>query len=846
MIKNLLELTKLLVLKNIKQERFLTLLSIIGISLGIGLFVGVKVASDRAISSFEKSIKGTSPYANYEVFDISGIDFNEQIYKEIRNFEEESFPVLKTFGYLPDSKDTIDINGIYSVKAFRYLDLQITTQIDLENFYVEDNGVIITKEFAERYSLKKGGILKALVYDKEYLLKIVGIIDSKSILTNTVIMDIGNFQEYFDKTGYLTRIDIKTDEKTANNIKSILPFNLKIEKKEHIFKNHKAIISSFRYNLQFISLIAILVGIFLLYNTVFISVVKRRTDIGILRGLGADKKTIVMLFILQGLILGVVGSLFGICFGQLSAYFSVIAVEKTISTMYSTISISDYLITKNDAFLALLLGIAVSIIASLIPSYEASKIRPNETSREGSFEGKYKVYHKAFLFTGFCFSLTGLILSLTDYIYTPFEFPVFTYVGILFIIIGFTFFSPSYLYFLLKAIQKPLEKIFRITGRLTIGDMRGNNYRFSVALMSVAISSALIIALLTLIFSLRTSLERWINQYIVADIYIKPASCKSNYCFYPISEEIIEMVKSFPEVAGVDKFRALYLDFRGKKIIGGFADIKVKRKYSRKRYFEKEYDETLKEMEGNELVAGISDYLSIKYGLRKGDLIKLQTPSGEVAFRINDVSSSYSTTTGYIYIDRKWLKNFWGIDDSTQFSVYVKNGVNIDRFIDKLRDKLLPYYSLEIMNNEELRKKIMDIFNKSFAITYAIELISIIVSLIGIINILLALVLERKREISIFRYLGGDWKQIQNNLILSAGIIAVAGIVLGFILGSIISILFIQVVNKISFGWEINFKIPFLYLLLVTLILFLTTLFAGFLPSKVARKIDPKRFISFE
>jgi putative ABC transport system permease protein len=846
MNKNFLKLIKLLVLKNIKQEKFLTFLSIIGIALGIGLFVSIKVASDRAISSFESDIRAMSPYAKYEVFDISGIDFNEQIYKEIIELEEESFPVLKTFGYIPDLKETVDINGIYSVKAFRFLNLPLDKKIDIESFFRELNAILITKKFAKRYSLQKGDILRPLVYDREYTLKVVDIIDSNSIITNTVIMDIGNFQEYFNKIGHLTRIDIATDEKTADNIKNILPFNLKIEKKEEIFKNQKSLIASFRYNLQFISLVAILVGIFLLYNTVFISVVKRRTEIGILRGLGADKKTIVMLFIIQGMVVGFIGSVIGISLGQLAAYFSVIAVEKTISTMYSTISISDYMITKNDAFMALLLGMLVSLVASAIPSYEASKIRPNETSREGSFEGKYKGYWKIFAAIGILFVLSGFILSYIDYIYTPFDFPIFAYLGILFIIAGFTFISPFYLSVILRAIKKPSEKIFRSTGKITLGDMRGNNYRFSVALMSVAISSALIIALLTLIFSLRASLERWINQYIVADVYIKPASCKSNYCFYPMSEEVVEMVRSFPEVAGVDKFRALQLKLFGKKVIAGFADIEVKRKYSVKRYFDREYDEILKEMESNEKVAGISDYLSIKYGLKKNDFIELDTHGGKEGFRINDISSSYPTTSGYIYIDRKWLKKFWGLDDTTQFSVYVKDGVDIDKFIHKLKERLLPFYSLEIMNNQELRQKIMGIFNKSFAITYAIELISIIVSLIGVINTLLALVFERKREISIIRYLGGSWKQIQNTLIFSAGIVGITGIFLGTILGPLISAIFIHVVNKISFGWEIHFQIPFFYLSVITLILFLTTLFAGFLPSKVARKIDPKRFISFE
>lgn len=840
-----LRLFKILILRNIREERFLTFLSIIGIALGIGLFTAVKVASDRAIASFESDIKGINPMVNYEILDTSGIDFNEEIYKNVRDVEDDSSPVLKTFGYIPRFKETIDIVGIYSVKALRFFNISPHT-FNRENFYRELNGIIVTKKFADRHDLKKGDELNPLVYDRQYPLKIVDILDTDSLIANMVIMDIGNFQEYFKKEGILTRIDIIADEKTAEEISTILPYNLRIEKKEIIFKNQKSLIASFRYNLQFVSLIAILVGIFLLYSTVFISVVKRRTEIGILRSLGTDRKTVVLLFTIQGALLGFIGSVIGILLGQIAAYFSVIAVEKTISTIYSTVPVTEYVITTEDAFIALTLGLVVSFLASVIPSYEAAKIKPNESSREGSFEGKYRGYRNIFLLAGIGCICSGIGMSYVDYLYAPFEFPVLAYTGILLIIAGFAFVCPFYLSMLLKIFRSPVERIFRAIGNITFGDMRGNIFRFSVAIMSVAISSALIIALLTLIFSLRSSLKGWINQYITADVYIKPDSCKSNYCFYPLSEEVSTMVNGYTEVAGVDKFRAMPLEFFGKRVVAGFADIEVKRKYARKRYFEKGYDKTLAEMESDEQVAGISEYLSIKYGIKKGDMIELNTPRGMAEFTVNDIFSSYSTTAGFIYLDRKWLREYWGLDDATQLSVYVKDGVDVDEFIYKLNDRLFPSYSLEIMNNKELRHKIMNIFNSTFAITYAIELIAIIVSLIGVINTLLALVFERKREISIIRYLGGSWKQIQQNMILSAGIVGIAGIFLGTLLGPLMSIIFINVVNKISFGWEIQFKIPIIYQIAITTLLFCTILLAGLLPSKVARKIDPKRFISFE
>ena len=706
--------------------------------------------------------------------------------------------------------------------------------------------MLITDEFSEKHALKKGDTFIPVLYDREYPLKVIDVLHTDRLPANTVIMDIGNYQEYLGKTGRITRIDLDTDEESAGKIRKMLPQNLRIERVDEVIQNQKGLVASFRYNLQFLSLIAILVGIFLLYNTIFISVLKRRTEIGILRGLGTGRKTVMALFILQGLILGTIGSVFGIALGQLAAYFSVIAVGKTLSTMYSAVSISDYFITSRDAFLALSTGLFVSVLASAIPAYESSKIRPTESAREGSFEGRYRKYQKWFAAAGLFSILLGTAVAYIDYYAMPFAFPVLAYLGILFLIIGFAFASPLCLAFLLKLMKKPAQKMFGITANITIGDMNGNIYRFAVALMTVAISCALIIALFTLIFSFRNSLKAWINKNIVADVYIKPASCKANYCFTPMSEDIITTVKEYPEVAGVDKFRGLHLDLFGKKVIAGFADIEVKRKYSGKRYFDTEYTGVLREMEGSEPVAGISDYLGIQYGLGKGDRLELMTPAGKQSFRINDVFASYSTTSGFLYLDRKWLKKYWGLDDATQISVYVKDGVEVEEFIRKLRERLSTDYTLEVMNNHELRMKIMGIFNKTFAITYAIELISILVSLIGVVNTLLALVFERKREISIMRYIGASWKQIRQIFVLSAGFIGIAGIFLGSLMGPMMSMVFIYVVNKISFGWYIQFHVPYLYLSVVLLLLFLTTLAAGLLPSKVAQKIDPKRFISFE
>ena len=835
-----LRLMRLIIVRNLRREWLLTVLSVTGVALGIGLFIGVKVASDRAVTSLESDVRGINPTLNYEIIDTSGIDFAEKIYPTVLERADNCLPFLRAVGRLRPMNETITIEGIYTVRLISALKTSSGRVYDLESFLREPDGVMVAKQLADAFSLKKGDKITAMVYNREYSLTIVDVIDRPSLSANTVFMDIGNFQEYFQAAGYLSRIDLEADAMTARAVEDILPSHLALVSKEQSFQNQKSLLKSFRYNLQFVSMIAILVGLFLLYNTVFLSVIKRRTEVGILRGLGVHRRTVVMLFLAHGLLLGSIGSVVGIVLGQVAAFFSVLAVEKTISTIYSSISISDYLITFKHVLLAFGLGIAVSLCASALPAYEASRVRPSETAREGSFEGRYLRFVRHLAAVGLASIAGGIFVSWYDYHSMPFDFPFLAYAGMLLMIAGFAFASPFFLTGVLTFIKQPAERTFGATGHIAISDIKGNIYRFSVALMSVAISSALIIALLTLIFSFRNSLRAWIKLNINADVYVKPSSCSSNFCFFPLPPELLARVSGFPEVEAVDPFRTLHIDLFGKKIIAGFGDRKIQER------FREGYPSPGPASGEADNSVGISSYLSFKYNLKMGDTIEILTPRGRKRFVIRDVFSSYSTTSGFIYLDRRWLKEFWGLDDATQMALYLRDGSDINGFIGRLKESVRGQYAVDIMNNDELRKRVLAIFDKTFAITYAIEAISIAVSLIGVINTLLTFVLERKREISVIRYLGGSWQQITRVLILSAGVVGIGGILLGSVMGLVMSVIFITVINKISFGWEIHFRIPYLYLFIVTAVLFLTTLMAGLIPARVARRVDPKRFISFE
>ncbi|HWR90625.1 MAG TPA: hypothetical protein VN260_10205, partial [Dissulfurispiraceae bacterium] len=165
-----IKLLRLIILRTIREERFLTVLSIVGVALGIGLFTGVKVASDRAMNAFETEIRGVNQAATHEILSLSGIDFNETLYPLVLQKAGACFPVMKATGYVRARDETIEISGIDTVKSLRFIGATPRKATDIETFYRNQNAVLITASFAAAASVRRGDTLQVLVYDREYSL----------------------------------------------------------------------------------------------------------------------------------------------------------------------------------------------------------------------------------------------------------------------------------------------------------------------------------------------------------------------------------------------------------------------------------------------------------------------------------------------------------------------------------------------------------------------------------------------------------------------------------------------------------------------------------------------------
>jgi len=233
----------------------------------------------------------------------------------------------------------------------------------------------------------------------------------------------------------------------------------------------------------------------------------------------------------------------------------------------------------------------------------------------------------------------------------------------------------------------------------------------------------------------------------------------------------------------------------------------------------------------------VTESFSLRHRVEAGDRIRLNTPQGKKEFLISGVFYDYSTDWGLVLMEKRLYQSLWNDETIHSAGIYLNEGVSLEAFKETVRERYSKPYRLFLVSHRELRNEILKIFDQTFAITYSLEFIAIIVAILGIINSLNALIIERQRDIGILRAVGGFRRQIEKTVLIEAGMIGFFSLILGLLCGFLLSILLIYVINRQSFGWTIQFSIPPWSLIESGLVVMITSIGAGLIPARRAAKM---------
>jgi putative ABC transport system permease protein len=359
--------------------------------------------------------------------------------------------------------------------------------------------------------------------------------------------------------------------------------------------------------------------------------------------------------------------------------------------------------------------------------------------------------------------------------------------------------------------------------------------RTSVAVAALTIAIAMMVAVAILIGSFRTTVVAWANETLRADLFVQPAGAGDASFDARMPPTTVARIAAVPGVAEIDTFRGLVIPLRGRLTTLGATDLERAARRRELRFVGPADGPAMAHLPGSNAVL-VSEPFATKFGIGVGDRFTIETPSGPLELGVAAVYNDYSSDAGIVLIDRRTFVRSFGDEDVNSVAVYVRPGTDPAALRSAIVRAVAPR-RVEVQTNRELRALVIAIFNRTFAITYALYVISIAIAVLGVVTTLFALVLERRREIGIVRYLGLRARDVRRMVLVEAGCIGLLGGVLGVGLGSVLALLLIFTINRQAFGWLIELHVPYAFLGETLVLVVAAALAAGIVPARVAARL---------
>jgi putative ABC transport system permease protein len=687
---------------------------------------------------------------------------------------------------------------------------------------------------------KVGSTIRLLMNDHVRDYAVRGVFEDSAEGGAIVVMDIAAAQRELGRADRVDSVLLKVPDapplaEWRSRLSAALPAGAIVRLVGSRTSENQRMLAAFRWNLRVLSYVALLVGGFLIYNTISVSVVRRRPEIGIVRALGASRRTVLAAFLAEAACFGLAGAVLGCALGRVLATGALRLLSATVQALYVSSRPGAIELTLTSLVVALLIGVGMSVIASLSPASEAARVSPMEAMSRGQREYVTRMQKGRDMLIALGLAVGGIICAVPPAIAGK---PLFGYLSAILLIAASALAIPAIADGLLHASTHRLQKIIGVEGLLASRGLIGSLRRTSVLVGALSTAIAMMTSVGIMVGSFRQTVTTWMNDQLRADLYLRPAGNPASDQHPTVPNEIADQLAKLPGVAGLDRFRAYGFSYEGLPATLGAADFHAVQPFRKSAFLSgRSASDVYADLQGNDAVV-VSEPFAHKHHLRRGDFITLPLGDRRVQFHIVDVSYDYASEAGYVVMDRATMLRYLPDPDPSNLAIYVARGFDLEAVRAEVQ-KAIAGHDILIFSNRSLRTEALRIFDRTFVITYALEAISIIVAVMGIAGALLALVVDRRREFGILRFLGAATSQIRQLILVEAGLIGLLANLVGFVLGLALSFILIYVINKQSFGWTIQFHWPAAILISSLAGVFLATILAGLYPARVAIRLNP-------
>ncbi|HEY2322949.1 MAG TPA: FtsX-like permease family protein [Thermoanaerobaculia bacterium] len=831
-----------LVLRPIIREKTRTALTVLGIAVGVAVIVAIQLANQSALRAFRESVDAVAGRANYQIVPEAGA-LNEQLLLKLQPFWDAGVrfaPVIDVEGVdeatqQPIRMLAVDLLSDLHFRDYRYARIEGAA---LQSFFQPD-AVIVPAPFAREHHLALGSPLTLGILGIKRLMTVRGILEARGPATAfngaIVVCDVATAQKAFGMLGRLSRVDLLVpDDAIAKQIARVLPPSTRVERPSRRNERVENMLRAFRVNLFALAGVALLVGMFLVYNTVLISILRRRRDVGILKTLGAAPRQIFLAFLYEGLLFGAIGSVLGIALGDVLAEGILSLIGRTVNALYVTSRPESITLTPDVIVLGVSVGVVLSVLSAIAPSIEAARIRPASMIRRGVAPAILPAKSAGKIAGP---TLSFALAALAARIPPVKGIAIGGYAAVLFVVAGFSLLAPMIVRGIAAAAARPFRAAFGIVGQLAARSLHASLRRTAIATAALALATGMMVAVALMVGSFRVTVNTWIDQTVRSDLWLRPAKGLTNADVALFPPRILDDLRKVDFVAAADPVHGRDIIYRDAYVTIGTGDTRVAADFGNIPMVTPRRPKPALEKMIRIHGVFVSESFSLKFGKSVGDALTLPTAHGPRTYTVCGIYRDYSNDRGVVFMNRPDYIAAYDDDKINTVVIYLKPG--FDREVARRRLEALfgPKYGAFTVTNASIRAEVMRIFDQTFLITYALLGVAIVVAVLGIINTLSALILERTRELALLRVAGMSLRELRTMLLLESALLGIAATVTGVVMGYALSWILINVINKQSFGWTIAFHTPTALIAASLAITFAASVLAGLVPARLASRI---------
>lgn len=839
-------------LRHLGRHPWLALLCIMGIAVGVAVVLAVDLANESARRAFELSTESITGRATHRIVGGgAGVPNRVMTAVYVDAGHEQAAPVVEAELLLDRPPErALKLLGLapFLDRPFRPEFASFEAKgFDPARLLTQPNTAVIEASTARELDLQPGDPIPLRFGTDRFELTLIGTFEVQSearaqALSELVITDVSTAQEVTGRLDTVSRIDLVVEgdeaDSTVQQIRALLPPGVTIEPTGRESGALAQMSRAFEFNLQALSLLALVVGMFLIYNTMTFLVVQRRPLLGLLRTHGATRGRVFWVVATEAGLLGVLGTALGLAVGIGLARLLVDLVSRTINDLYFVVRVTDVPLDPWALAKAIALGLGATLAAATVPAFEATRAPPGTVLRRAEVE------HRTTRWAARLAALSVLAAAAAaGFLAIESNSLVLGYAGLFTTVLAFALLCPGATALFASGLRPVIRRLFGVIGAMAARGVTSHLSRTAVAITALSIAVATTLGVGSMIASFRGAVVSWLESTLAADIYVTmPSAVAARASEATLDPRLVERIREVEGVESVSTNRsldALDADATPIRLTALGIGPRTQRRFQ---LLEGEHDTTWPAFDAGEII--ISEPLATRRRLGVGDTLTLRTPEGLHTFEVAGVFRDYASDQGYAIVASQTYRRLWNDPGLTALGLFLEPGADDDGVVQRL--EALAEGRVRIRSNRALRENTLDIFDRTFAITSVLQFLTAVVAFIGVLSSLMALQLERAREFAVLRAHGATRRQLFGLILSETTLMGSLAGLFALPLGIALAALLTLEINRRAFGWTLELQVPASQLLWALALAIGAAILAGLYPGWKIQKADPNEALRNE